>query len=464
MTINKMMKRSLIIILTVLILTSVLLVSFAGCQNVQTDFDIKTSSGEYGDKTFEYMTALANEYPNRTMATEGEKRAAEYISSLMTGWGYTSDKETDGIKGLQQLKLGFTRYDGSSVKDGLAYNVVFDKKAAESKGKILLMCQYDNLYSEQGSDGEWGADGSYESGASVAVMLTLAELLKDSALDYDLTFIFFTGGSYSWMGAKYYADNLKRADIDNIKLAINFSMLAGGENLYLYTGENATSYGNYMAKASTGLTKSPANKNIAYFTLENDAIFNYSHIGMLGNQYYLMNKGIPVANYLSLNWSKNDNPMLTEIDGKSNVYHTKDDTFANMKERVGESKIKSMTNNVVNSVMVVLDKENSKVMTDALALADKESISATSQSTKTASLLNIILKILVIAAIFGGSVAVKHYIQKNREKYMVKAADEEQTKEPEPFGDDFVQTKNTDGEDNRSSIDHTDNKDDDPFV
>lgn len=461
MTVNRVMKRCVAIILIVLVCTGIVLVSLTGCQHPEKDFDIVSSKGEYGDKIFGYMTELSQEYANRTMATDGEKKAAEYIASLMSGWGYVSDYETDGIQGLSSFKLGFNRYDGSSVKDGVAYNVIFTKKAENSNGEILLTCQYDNLYSEKGSDGEWQADGSYESGAAVAVMLTLAELFKDKNTEYDITFAFFTGGSYSWMGAKYFADNLKRADIDNIKLAVNVSMMAGGDELYLYTGENETSYGNYLSKASTGLTSNPLDKLVGNFVLEDDAIYSYSHIGMLGNQYYLMNKQIPVANYLSLNWSCADNPMMTEMDGKSNVYHTKDDTLANMVERKGEEGIKKMTNDVVNSVLVSLDKANSEVLTRVLSLADEEGVNADAQSGRTSTLLSIILKVVLIAAIFGGSLAVKNYVQKHKDRYIVNLQPEEEKREAEPF-EDFDETKSGNPEGGHSS--DNDKTDDDPFV
>lgn len=466
MTINRLMKRSVAIILIILALAGIMLLSFSGCQKVLTDFDIKTSKGEYGDKAYSYMQELSGEYANRTMATEGEKKAAEYISSLMSGWGYTSEYETDGVAGLDSFKLGFNRYDGSSVKDSLAYNVIFTKKSAQSKGEIILMAQYDNLYAEKGSEGEWAADGSYESGAGVAVMLTLAELMKDTDYGYDITFAFFTGGSYTWMGAKHFADNLKRADVENIKLAVNFSMLAGGTNLYLYTGETQTSYGNYLAKASQGLTKLPANKQTGNFILESSAIYNYSHIGMLGNQYYLMNKGIPVANYLSLDWSTNDNPMMTEIKGKTNVYHTKDDTFANMIERKGEENVKSMTNDVINSVLVALDTQNSEVMTKALSLAKDEQVNQTAQSSRTATWINISVKAVVIALIFGGSIAVKNYVQKNRDKYIVNMGGEENSseQEKEPFDDNFDTFKSDSQEEKNNEPTHHKKDDDDPFV
>lgn len=467
MTVNRVMKRTVATIVAILVIAAVLTVSFSACQTPQKNFEITDVSGEYGAKVYDYMNVLATDYAARTMATEGERKAAEYISSLMQGWGYTSDYSYEGITGLDGFKLGFTRYDGSSVKDQYAYNVIFEKKASEeqSLGRILLVGQYDNLYSETDGENEWQADGSYESGGAIAVMLTLAEALKDADLDYDVTFAFFTGGSYTWMGAKHFVDNQKRADFDDMRLVINFSMLFGGDNLYLYTGEKETSYGNLLTQAGKGLTDIPLDKNITFATLESDAIFNYVHIGMLGNNYYFINKGIPTANFLSLNWSKKDNPMMTEMAGKTNVYHTKDDTFANLISRKGEQGIKDMANNVVNSTLTVLDAGNAEVLQSALAKASDEEVNQTAQSAKTSSLLNIILKIVLIAAVFAAASAIKRYVQKHKDRYIVESAPEEEHT-PEPFSDEFNQSHNKEVNKDNSvgGVKEDDDFKDDPFI
>lgn len=469
MTVNRAKKRTVFLIIALLTVISVITLSFSACQTPDRQFEVTRVSGEYGTRVYEYMDLLATEYPSRTMATDGERKAAEYISSVMSGLGYESEYELDGVKGLDSFKLGFTRYDGKSVSDALAYNVIFTKKATgeTSSGEIILMCQYDNLYSETDGETEWQADGSYESGGAVATMLTLAEELKDKECDYDITFAFFTGGSYTWMGAKQYIDNLKRADLDNLRLVVNLSMLYGGSNLYLYTGEKETSYGNLLTEASTGLTQVPRDKNIAFSALTSDAIFNYVHAGMLGNNYYFINKQVPTANFLSLDWSCRDNPMMTEIDGKTNVYHTKDDTFANLIERKGEQGVKDMANDVVLSCLTVLDKANAEVLSSALAKADDEAINATAQNSRTSSLLNIILKIVLIAAIFAVAGTVKRYVQKHRDKYIVETPDEQADETPEPFSDAFndgAKSKSKDGDDSSDGIKQDDDFKDDPFI
>ena len=67
------------------------------------------------------------------------------------------------------------------------------------------------------------SDGSYESGSGTSVLLALAENMKDFDYDYDVTFAFFSGGCYGWQGAYHYVTHLKNADLDNIKLVLNFS-------------------------------------------------------------------------------------------------------------------------------------------------------------------------------------------------------------------------------------------------
>lgn len=467
MTVNNSKKKTVMTIIAVLILAALSMTVFTACQKPDRQFEINAVEGDYGSTVYTYLDKLATDYAARTMATDGERKAAEYIAQEMSAMGYTGVYEYDGVSGLDGFKLSFTRYDGTSVNEGYAYNVVFEKKASEenSRGEILLMCQYDNLYSETDGENEWQADGSYESGGAVAVMLTLAQALKDKQLDFDLTFAFFTGGSYTWMGAKKYVDNLNRADLDSLRLAINFSMLFGGSNLYLYTGEKETSYGNFMTQAGSGLTEVPKDKSIAFSTLTSDAVLNYVHAGMLGNHYYLMNKQLPVANFLSLDWSCKDNPMMTEIKGKSNVYHTKDDTFANLVARKGEQAIKDTANDVVLSCLTVLDASNSETLSGALAKASDEGLNETAQDAKTNSLLDIILKIVLIAAVFAIAGTVKRYVQKHKDKYLPETPQDSEEQTPEPFSDEMGESaKSKSADENSGGVKQDDDFKDDPFV
>ncbi|MDE5549663.1 MAG: M28 family peptidase, partial [Clostridia bacterium] len=314
------------ILITVAALVSVFLLSMLmGCSRIEPQFDLVKNYFDYGDKVFENMQYLAETYPDRTMSTQGELDTAKYLAKRLSDFGYESDYSYEDIVGLQHFKADFTRYDGSAVSDPNGYNVIFTKKAKESNGEIILSAQYDNLYEEKTGGEMWKADGSYESGSGCATLLALAEIMSTEEYSYDITFAFFTGGCYGWEGANQFAAQLKTSHIENIKFNINFSMLGGGDNLYLYTGEKVTVFGGYIRSASYGLTRNPKDKNFAPFTISSEyPKYLFSHIGMIGNQYFLMNRNVPIANYTSHNWSCNDNPFFTEMKGNANVYHTAD--------------------------------------------------------------------------------------------------------------------------------------------
>ncbi|MDE7337274.1 MAG: Zn-dependent exopeptidase M28 [Clostridia bacterium] len=428
---NRISRKAFLIIVVLLVgaLTAGLL---SACSKTP-HYDLVKQDGEYGDLAFENMKYLAENYPDRTMCTQGEQNAAKYISDKLSGWGYTSDFSDNDTEGLQSFKENFTRYDGSAVSDANAYNVVFTKKARESKGEIILSTQYDNLYGEKNGEELWKADGSYESGSGAAVLLTLAEIMKDADYSYDITFAFFSGGSYGWKGAYYYVTQLKNADLENIKLVLNFSMLGGGDDLYLYTGENASDFGGYLQSASVGITENPKDKNaVSSLIMETDALYSFLHIGMVGNQYYFANRKIPCANYTSHNWYCNENPFLTEMKGKANVYHTLDDTFATMIGRKGEENVRAMLNDVVNSVMNALSAENVETLDGALATA-KEQTSVAGQSARLASMATIAVKLIAVAAFFGIALSVRNYIRKNRSQYIKEKVKEEEQIKPFDF-------------------------------
>lgn len=455
---KKTSKKIAILALTIILIIAIM--SFAGCKSTQTNFDVQKTDSDSGESIMTTMGLLASEYANRTMASEGEYIFAKYLSQVMQGYGYTSEYSADEILGLEEFKVSLTRYDGTNVQEAKAYNVIFEKKSQNSKGNIILACQYDNLYSETSNGTEWKADGSYESGMSIAVLLRLAELLKDKTLDYDITFAFLTGGSYGWLGASQYLSGFDSEKINNTKLFINLSMLGGGDNLYLYSSETSTSYDNYLRAVSSGLTSNPKDKNVSYFILESDSLYPYTHIGMIGNHYYFINKGIPTANFMSLNWLLKDNPMMTEMDGKANIYHTKDDTLQKMIERKGEDAIKTMGDNVVDSIMSALDSNNRENLDNVLALAKSEMVNENTQNVTVANILNIVLKVLAVGAILAVSWSVRSYVQKNKDKLMPK---KEENTEPdiEPFD---MENFDKIVDEHTKEKPKTKEEDDDPFV
>lgn len=452
--------RKIVLTAAVMLIALISVGAFAACSAADPTFDVVKSDGDFGGVAFSHMKYLAENYPDRTMGSQGEADAARYIASIMSDLGYTGKYSYEGEEGLQGFKVSYTRYDGSAVNDVNAFNVAFTKKAAEPKGEILLTAQYDNLYGEKTSEELWQADGSYESGSGVAVLLTLAKLLSETDCGYDLTFAFFTGGSYCWQGAYRYVAQLTGADLDGISLMLNFAMLGGGEYLYLYTRETSTDYGGYLRSVSDGLTQIPKDKNVSAIVMETDPLYAYSHIGMTGNHYYFMDRGIPTANYLSHNWSRNDQPFVTEIKDKANVYHTADDTLANMVERKGEENISAMLSNVINSVLGALDGQNSATF-DAVLSTARDQSGSVGQESKASSVIAVAVKLAFVALFFALALTVRSYIHKNSSKY--RSPEPEKAESVKPFDFDNYPKE---GED--KSSDQTDkggeNRSDDPFV
>ena len=461
-----------------IVLSAVILTAFlVGCTSPKFDINtVEVDEQSIKDTAYEYMQILADEsLRDRTLGTQGALDSATFIARQMKKFGYEGAVSSQPVEGLQEFKTTFQRFDGVDVSEALAYNVIFSKKSnsEESKGEIILACSYDNLYAEKLNIGGdlWNADGSYESGASVAVLLTLAELLYDMPCDYDLTFAFFTGGCYGWKGAMNYVDNLDRTALDKISLMLNFATLGGGDNWYIYTGESANTYGKYLNACAEGYaTAVPKDRNIGQFILTEDAKFNYANVGMLSNQYFFDLKDVPTANVLSLNWGINDNPLVTEIKGKDNVYHTKNDSLQNMIERKGEENIKTQLFEIVKSTLNALDSSNVEALTSSLDVAKDELTDASAQNGKSATLVSIIVKVVLIASLIALTYVIKTNLTKNFDKYVKAKKEREQgesngEEQSQPF-----EFKEADDEaQNKSDIPKTDensgnNRDDDPFI
>ena len=473
---KKTLKSKKIYILAITVLAVMLAVFFAGCTPKQVEVNKVDVDGTLGDRAFEYMQTLAGEeLAGRTLGTQGELDGATYIAGIMKELGYNSAYSSGEIEGVQEFKTSIKRFDGAEIKDTTAHNVIFTKKskADESKGEIILCCQYDNLYLENSSVSgtTWNSDGSYESGSGIAVLLTLAEELKDKPCDYDLTFAFFTGGCYGWKGAMNYVDNLDRSSLNNVALALNFTLLGGGDNWYIYSGESETTYGKYLYACSGGnSTAVPKDRNIGQFILSEDSRYNYANIGMLSNQYFFDCKDIPTANFISLNWEINDNPLFSEMEGKENIYHTKNDTLQSMIERKGEEEIKAQLFQVISATLTALDMSNENALTSSLEVAKGEMPDRLPQSGKSSMLADLIVKILLIAILIGISYVIKNRLYRNIDKYINakkarESAGEEGEKEQEPFEFDVTRVDVEErAEAPRQEKNHENKHDDDPFV
>lgn len=434
-----------------------------GCQGAK-DIKLQTSTTEInaGEKAYSYMQTLATDYKSRFTNSGNDLTAASWISEILVGKKAVAEDEEDtaglgfvptsGTNAIAEFK--FTLID-SEKKETTAtgYNVSATKRVANSKGEIIIGTYYDNCYGAKVGEQVFTADGSYESGASVAALLALAEeITKINNLAYDITVVFFGGGSMGHIGADKYSAQIDEARRSNIKMMINFSQIVGGENTYMYSRDFATDYNNFfyaIADANSATVKKvPAKKNIANATYGDNKPQNYTHIGMLGNHFPFFSSGIPTVNFMSFNWSKTSEPYNTEFNKRPNVYQTDSDNFATLLERCGGADgVKTKLNDIVKIVALALTEQYSTDFDAALAAAPKQEIDKNAVSATTATAISISTKVLLVVIVLMLSFAAKGYIQKHKEQYKVNLPNtEENVNQQMPQKDVFDEFFTGDGQ------------------
>ena len=389
-----MRKLKFLLVVSILL---ILMVSLIGCSSKV--YDVKTQDIDNNLSSYAYneLSFIATAYPDRSI--DGNPADfIEYIKSEMGTFGYEVSEQS---------------YTTSNSKT--AKNVLASKKKEGASEKIVIGCTWDNNYFSF----EEKPDGSYLSGASIAAMLTIADYLQDKELSYNLEFVFFAGGLDGWSGAQYYMSKLTAQDKKDIKLFINLGYIIGGDNQYIYARDKDTNYASFIdqvnvANGISGFSKVPAFKNTFNATITDEQVYDYSHIGMFGNNIVFMNNAIPSINYQSLNWSDLYQPIYVEKSGLENVGQSANDTFDNMSKRSGEDALKAQFQNVIASII-----ETVYVNQDGLMpiLNDADEVNMFTQSDAAYYIFNVAAKIIAAMIIILSVVYAKSQITKNSDEY-----------------------------------------------
>lgn len=276
------------------------------------------------------------ERKDRTPFSEGEKKAAEYLKSVM-----------DGIEGFETTleDFSYSPYPSSPDKKFDSQNVVAVKRSAKKAAKsVVIGTNYDNTYGEFSlpSTGRYSSpqvlieaskgDGAYMNGTGVAMLLNLAKRLSGEQLDYDLYVVFFGAGELWNCGADSFVEKNAADVAANAVLMLNFSRLAG-DKIYAYSDEVKTAHGDYFAgKAEKSGVKIYSVPN----TLPRmpagyiDGI-GYVHLGMVGASASFAARGVPFVNVFGGTFDT-FSYGLDESADKKNIAYTENDTLNGLSE------------------------------------------------------------------------------------------------------------------------------------
>lgn len=168
----------------------------------------------------------------RQTGTKGEIAAANYIANRLKGLGI-QPKGTDAYfqrfsfkpKTNPHQKVNYTIKEGDSVITGTNVIGFLDNKAQNT---IVIGAHYDHLgYGAEGSlyRGEKAIhNGADDNASGVAVMLNLAEKLKEKNRQNNYLFIAFSGEEMGLLGSNYFVKNAT-IDTKKINYMVNMDMV-----------------------------------------------------------------------------------------------------------------------------------------------------------------------------------------------------------------------------------------------
>ena len=277
------------------------------------------SSGIVSDPAAE-LAAFVTACPKREAGTEGERAAAEYLAARYLEMDYAPYEAGEYIRPF-------------SLRGVDSRNVIAFKPAAEGGENaplVVLGAHMDNA----AKDMPEGYQGAYDNGTGVATLLAVAQTLREDRLPFDVIFVHYGAEELGLYGSQVFLENLLEKGKEPL-FAVNFDVVGGGKNLYLYTDEVASSYDAYIRRiasaAGAKLADNPANKKIIVSGIGK---FPYSHVGMMSDNSVYLARDIPVAAFFSYDWESSD-LGLTEGAGDK-IMHTPADDLGHLREGFAE--------------------------------------------------------------------------------------------------------------------------------
>ena len=224
---------------------------------------------------------------DRTPGTLGELYAGTLIENIFQYdlFANTTPKNNNTTTNGVQT---FTYFDEVEQKNMQSQNIIYKIVGSNSDKKVVLCASYDNdfaPYADQDDQiityGEAYSEGINASAASVAVLLTIADLIPEGALPFDVEFVFFGANSRDNAGAKYYTQTMTKEDREQTLLIVDISDIALGTNVYFYSGEFGSIHDKFYSNQLTDLTQFKT--GLAGASVDADTPLLYSNPGYCGS-------------------------------------------------------------------------------------------------------------------------------------------------------------------------------------
>jgi len=166
-----------------------------------------------GEIAYAHVEAISEGIGPRVAGTAKESETAQYIILEFERLGYVSE-----LRPFTVIEKGKTIHSAN----------VIAVKAGASSQEIIVGAHYDSVKVGKGAD---------DNATGVAVILEVAERIKDQETPYTIRFILFGAEELELLGSKYYVGQMLDDQIQNTIAMINLDSVTAGDMAYIYGDE-----------------------------------------------------------------------------------------------------------------------------------------------------------------------------------------------------------------------------------
>jgi hypothetical protein len=300
------MRKTTLAVIAVVILAAVLTLGVAAVSTHTSDAaqePVPVAGPTAGTSAYEYMAELSDELGSRVAGLSTEVHAGDRILQWFGDLGYTPDTQD------------FTFTEGGKTRH--SRNIVAVKPGVSGR-QIVIGAHYDSVAIGR---------GAFDNASGVALMMELADALRDEQTPYTLVFVAFGAEEVGLRGSTHYVAEMSDQARTDTVLMINFDSVATGDRLYCYSSKEAAWPQLAFRSVARGLgisilTSPGLNKDHAYGTT-----------GDWSDHVAFRKAGIPYLYFEATNWLLGDKDGYLNTVKDREVWHSKKDTLSYIEQR-----------------------------------------------------------------------------------------------------------------------------------
>lgn len=175
----------------------------------------------------------ADSFEGRATGSDGLVKSARWLQRTLRDIGFDTAVVLQPFP-VSRSQLTGRVHVGTADGDSLvSYNVIAQKKGSgpQSQETVVVTAHLDHL----GKDGGVIYPGANDNASGIAVMLSIAEALRDVKLNRTVVLIAFSGEEAGLLGSKHFVD-FPSIELDRIRVLINLDLVGSGRHGIMIQG------------------------------------------------------------------------------------------------------------------------------------------------------------------------------------------------------------------------------------